>query len=131
MRPEPSGGHLRTKRAQLGNDRFNERFGDIAGSGLVPRWSSSLAGVCVQRELTDHEQRRRDIGTRFLAVQNSQCVKLFGEETRLLGDIGVRDADKDDEPGPIDVTDDLVVNDDARFAHTLDDGPHGVIVACR
>lgn len=131
MRAEPAGRDFRAERAQFPDNRVEEWFGNLRRRGLIPRWTTSFAGVGVQRELADHEEWRGGVGTGLLVVENSQRVKLSCQGSRLLDGVGVSDANEDDEPGSADFANSLAFDDDPRCAHALDDGPHGVIVARR
>lgn len=129
MCAEAAGGNFRAEGVKFCDNRFDERFGDLSGCGLIPRRTSSLAGVGVQRELADHEKWRGDVGARLFVVENSQRVKLSGKAAGLLEGVGVSDANEDDDAGPADFADAFTADDDPRFGDALDDGTHAIIVA--
>ena len=57
--------------AQCVRERRDQRLGERGGSGCVPGRPASLRGVGVERELTDHQNRRIDI----------RCGTFVGENT--------------------------------------------------
>src|ERR1700752_1592208 len=61
-----------TEAAQLDARALVEGFGDLAGRSGVPRRPASLAGVAVERELADDEQRRADVRGRPLLAQQAE-----------------------------------------------------------
>ena len=61
-----------------------QRLGDGAGRGSRPGRAASLAGVGVQRELADHQQRRAEVGRRLLVGEDAQLPDLAGQRGRRL-----------------------------------------------
>ena len=85
--PNTPGLDVRTAGPQGGDQVLDQRLGDRAGCGRVPGGAAALAGVAVQRELADHQQRRARLRCRLLAGEDPQLVHLGGHP--LGGRLGV------------------------------------------
>ena len=93
--------------------------------GRAPRWAAALAGVGVQRELADHQDRRVLLLTRSLAVEDAKCPYFLGEPIDCRGLIIMGYASQDQQAGPVDCPDDLAIHLDARRGHALNHQAHG------
>ena len=76
----------------------DQRFGDRPRRRGVPRRATALCGVAVERELTDHQDRRADVARGFLVVENPELPNLFGQPSRLVDGVVVGDTHECDKP---------------------------------
>ena len=83
--------------SQVGDDRVDEGLGLLPGGGVRPRRAAPLAGVPVQGELRDHENRRTRIERGTLVVEDAQLGDLAGDRGDLVGAVATLDAQEDDE----------------------------------
>ena len=83
VRAEDTGLHICAQSSQRVGERGHQRLGDGAGRRGVPRGSSPLGGVGVQRELTDHQDGRSDVACGLLVIENAQLPELFGKALGL------------------------------------------------
>ena len=91
------------------------------GRGGVPGGPAALAGVAVERELADHQQRGVDVGAGLLVVQHAHRPEFAGELGRLLRGVLMGHADQDAQSLADDLADRLAPShhDDARAVHPL------------
>lgn len=111
---------------KLCHDLVHQRFGHLAGRGGVPG-GAGPAGVPVESELRNHQERRVHIRTGLLALQDAHRPELAGQLRRLLRGVVMGDPDQHTQA----LTDDLpdgpggrgVVrrtgDGDARAVHSL------------
>ena len=83
--------------AQVGDDRIAAGLGLLTGGGVRPRGSTPLAGVPVQGELGDDEDRGARVERGAFVVEDAQLGDLAGDRGHLLGPIAALDAQEDDE----------------------------------
>ena len=96
-RPELAGFHVQTPASQVGNNRVDEGLGLLPGGSVSPRRAAPLAGVAVQGELRDHENRGTHVERGTFVVEDAQLGDLAGNRGHLLGTIASLDAQEDDE----------------------------------
>jgi len=82
------------QRPQVPDHRVDQALGDRSGGGRHPTRSPALAGVPIERELTDDQQRRIHVRAGQLAVEDPQPPQLRGHPFGHRRRIGVRDADQ-------------------------------------
>ena len=84
------------------DERLDQRFADRPGRGGAPGGSPALAGVGVQGELADHQDRRVLLGAGALAGQDAQVPDLLGQPRGDRRAVVVGHPDQDQQPGPVD-----------------------------
>ena len=99
------------------------------GRGGQPGRAAALAGVGVERELADDEQRRRDVGARFLAVEDAQVPQLGRQLRGLFRRVIVGDSHQDEQAWLADGPHHLPVNGHAGLADPLRHRPHRVLLS--
>ena len=114
-----------------GAERVVEGLRDGAGCGGLPGGAPALAGVAVQGELRDDQDRCADVGGRLLVGEDPQTPDLPGHPLDLGGGVGVGDTEVDQQAGRRQSSDDSAVYDHGRRGNTLYDGTHALIIAGR
>src|SRR5450755_1486676 len=71
---EDSAGDLAAELAQRGGEGVDQRLGDRARRGGLPGRAAAFAGVRVEGELADHQQRGARGRARLLVRQNPEMV---------------------------------------------------------
>ena len=100
VRAEAAGLDLRSALAQRRDEVCRRAARRRAGGRGVPGRSPALAGVAVQRELTDHQQRGAHVGRGPLVVAGCAARAPSRRAVGHLFGVVVGDADEDAEPLP-------------------------------
>ena len=101
---------LRAEPLELPAEGLVERLGHRTRRRGGPARPPALAGVAVQRELADHEDRRTDVGGRPLLAQDPDVPHLAGQPGDLGRAVVVGDPEQHDEAGSVEPADHLSVD---------------------
>ena len=115
--------------AQRGDDGSTSGSATAPGRRGRPGRPAALAGVAVQRELADHEQRRAGVGARLLVAQDAQLGSLRAIVAAAAASSAWVTPSRTSSPASIGA-DDLAVHGHRRRQHPRHHRPHAR-PACR
>lgn len=82
-----AGRHRRATFPQRGDNRRHQRFGYVGSCCRAPAWPPASAGIGIQGELADNQQRRIGVECGHVAVEDPQLVQLSRHGGRLFGTV--------------------------------------------